>query len=211
MGAGLPAGHDFWSWISAAAPSTWRWSRWREEGRAAPIAQLLRLGGRSLGETSRQKLRTARVLGKAGLRLGGRDIDVGSPHAVARAPHVRGSAGCGGALEMSASEPPIDPNQALRELWCDPKDDEQHRMSSRSWMACSVSKDLPKRCTNCWKPPSVEGGATAAISTICMGSSLLEVALCPGCRIGWTAIQLQRLPQPTTGGGCCPRRPAVNP
>jgi len=44
------------------------------EGRAAPIAQLLRFGGRDL-EGSRQTLRTARVLGKAGLALGGRDID----------------------------------------------------------------------------------------------------------------------------------------
>ena len=45
------------------------------EGRAAPIAQLLRLGGRNLGDNSSQMLRTAKVLGKAGLRLGGRDID----------------------------------------------------------------------------------------------------------------------------------------
>jgi molecular chaperone DnaK (HSP70) len=45
------------------------------EGKAAPIAQLLRLGGRSLGDSSGQKLRTAKVLGKAGMRLGGRDID----------------------------------------------------------------------------------------------------------------------------------------
>ena len=45
------------------------------EGKAAPIAQLLRLGGRQLGESSRQRLRNAEVLGKAGLRLGGRDID----------------------------------------------------------------------------------------------------------------------------------------
>ena len=45
------------------------------EGRAAPIAQLLRLGGRSLAESSGQVLRTAKVLGKAGLSLGGRDID----------------------------------------------------------------------------------------------------------------------------------------
>jgi molecular chaperone DnaK (HSP70) len=44
------------------------------EGRAAPIAQLLRFGGRDL-EGSRQVLRTARVLGKAGLACGGRDID----------------------------------------------------------------------------------------------------------------------------------------
>ena len=44
------------------------------EGKAAPIAQLLRFGGRDLS-TSRQNLRTARVLGKAGLALGGRDID----------------------------------------------------------------------------------------------------------------------------------------
>ena len=44
------------------------------EGRAAPIAQLLRFAGRDLGD-SRQTLRTAEVLGKAGLALGGRDID----------------------------------------------------------------------------------------------------------------------------------------
>jgi molecular chaperone DnaK (HSP70) len=45
------------------------------EGRAAPIAQLLRFGGRDLTD-SRQALRTATVLGKAGLALGGRDIDL---------------------------------------------------------------------------------------------------------------------------------------
>ncbi|MEA5475472.1 Hsp70 family protein [Synechococcus sp. CCY9201] len=44
------------------------------EGRAAPIAQLLRFAGRSL-EDGRQALRCARVIGKAGLALGGRDID----------------------------------------------------------------------------------------------------------------------------------------
>ena len=44
------------------------------EGRAAPIAQLLRFAGRDL-ERSGQALRTARVIGKAGLGLGGRDLD----------------------------------------------------------------------------------------------------------------------------------------
>jgi len=44
------------------------------EGRANPIAQLLRLGGRDL-EQSRQRQRLARVIGKAGMALGGRDID----------------------------------------------------------------------------------------------------------------------------------------
>ncbi|MEB3332321.1 MAG: Hsp70 family protein [Synechococcaceae cyanobacterium] len=44
------------------------------EGRAAPIAQLLRFGGRDLARSG-QALRTARVIGKAGLRFGGRDID----------------------------------------------------------------------------------------------------------------------------------------
>ena len=45
------------------------------EGRSAPMAQLLRLGGRELGDNSRQRLRHAEVLGKAGLQLGGREID----------------------------------------------------------------------------------------------------------------------------------------
>jgi molecular chaperone DnaK (HSP70) len=44
------------------------------EGRAAPIAQLLRFAGRDLSN-SRQQLRCAQVIGKAGLPLGGRDID----------------------------------------------------------------------------------------------------------------------------------------
>jgi len=44
------------------------------EGRAAPIAQLLRFGGRTLNN-SKQTLRTAEVLGKAGLAIGGRDLD----------------------------------------------------------------------------------------------------------------------------------------
>ncbi|MFN9934425.1 MAG: Hsp70 family protein [Cyanobacteriota bacterium] len=44
------------------------------EGKAAPMAQLLRFAGRNL-ERSGQTLRTARVIGKAGLPFGGRDID----------------------------------------------------------------------------------------------------------------------------------------
>lgn len=44
------------------------------QGRATPIAQLLRFAGRDL-DPERQALRTARVIGKAGLPLGGRDLD----------------------------------------------------------------------------------------------------------------------------------------
>ena len=44
------------------------------EGRAAPLAQLLRFQSRNLTK-SRQTLRQARVLGKAGIALGGRDLD----------------------------------------------------------------------------------------------------------------------------------------
>ena len=44
------------------------------EGRAAPIAQLLRFAGRDLPRSG-QALRCARVIGKAGLALGGRDMD----------------------------------------------------------------------------------------------------------------------------------------
>ncbi len=44
------------------------------EGRAAPIAQLLRFGGRDL-DGGRQALRCAEVIGKAGASIGGRDID----------------------------------------------------------------------------------------------------------------------------------------
>ena len=44
------------------------------EGRAAPLAQLLRFRGTDLTD-SRQTLRQAKVLGKAGINLGGRDFD----------------------------------------------------------------------------------------------------------------------------------------
>ncbi len=45
------------------------------EGKAEPVAQLMRFGGEDLEGKSKQILRCAKVLGKAGLRLGGRDLD----------------------------------------------------------------------------------------------------------------------------------------
>ncbi len=45
------------------------------EGQASPIAQLVRFDGNNLEGRSTQVLRTAKVLGKSGLRLGGKDID----------------------------------------------------------------------------------------------------------------------------------------
>ena len=45
------------------------------EGRAEPVAQLLRFAGEELEGKSTQILRCAKVLGKNGLRLGGRDFD----------------------------------------------------------------------------------------------------------------------------------------
>lgn len=45
------------------------------EGQADPIAQLIRFNGEDLEGKSKQVLRCAKVLGKAGLRLGGRDLD----------------------------------------------------------------------------------------------------------------------------------------
>ncbi len=45
------------------------------EGQAEPIAQLIRFNGEDLEGKSNQVRRGAKVLGKAGLRLGGRDLD----------------------------------------------------------------------------------------------------------------------------------------
>ena len=45
------------------------------EGKAEPVAQLLRFGGENLEGKSNQAFRCAKVLGKAGQRIGGRDID----------------------------------------------------------------------------------------------------------------------------------------
>ncbi len=45
------------------------------EGKADPVAQLIRFDGKDLEGKSKQILRSAKVLGKAGQRIGGRDID----------------------------------------------------------------------------------------------------------------------------------------
>ena len=45
------------------------------EGKADPIAQLVRFNGEDLEDKSKQVLRCAKVIGKAGIQLGGRDID----------------------------------------------------------------------------------------------------------------------------------------
>ena len=45
------------------------------EGKASPIAQLVRFDGNDLEGKSTQVLRKAKVLGKAGIRIGGKDID----------------------------------------------------------------------------------------------------------------------------------------
>jgi len=45
------------------------------EGHAEPIAQLMRFGGQDLEGKSKQVLRCARVIGKTGIRVGGRDLD----------------------------------------------------------------------------------------------------------------------------------------
>ena len=93
------------------------------EGRAAPIAQLLRLGGRSLGDNSRQMLRTAKVLGKAGLRLGGRDIDRWivdrcCPGQPASTPLLNAAE----RLKCRLSDPELPRDQQVLELCIDPSD-----------------------------------------------------------------------------------------
>ena len=94
------------------------------EGRAAPIAQLLRFGGRDL-RGSRQALRCARVLGKAGLALGGRDLD----HWIAAAlldGHPSGAPGSTAAMPGALLEAVeqlkcrLSAEQEASVLWCPP-------------------------------------------------------------------------------------------
>ncbi|MEB3263747.1 MAG: Hsp70 family protein [Synechococcus sp.] len=85
------------------------------EGRAAPIAQLLRFGGRSL-EDSRQALRCARVIGKAGLPLGGRDIDRWI--AALLQPEVPADAGLLEVAERLKCR--LSEEEEALELWCPP-------------------------------------------------------------------------------------------
>jgi molecular chaperone DnaK (HSP70) len=91
------------------------------EGRAAPLAQLLRFNGRTLG-ASRQVLRCARVLGKAGLRLGGRDLDhwildhLGkATHSEAR-PMATGLLNAAERLKCRLSDPGLDDTTTLTEI-----------------------------------------------------------------------------------------------
>ncbi|MGB1417048.1 MAG: Hsp70 family protein [Synechococcus sp.] len=97
------------------------------EGRAAPIAQLLRLGGRNLAERSRQTPRLAKVLGKAGLRLGGRDIDrwiaaACCPERTAQAQPSAALLNAAERLKCRLSDPQLPRDQQVLELCIDPSD-----------------------------------------------------------------------------------------
>jgi molecular chaperone DnaK (HSP70) len=75
LGAGLPAGSTVLVVDLGGGTTDLSLVRIQGgEGRAAPIAQLLRFAGRNLDQSG-QAVRCAEVLGKAGLALGGRDID----------------------------------------------------------------------------------------------------------------------------------------
>lgn len=85
------------------------------EGRAAPIAQLLRLGGRLL-DGSCQSLRTAKVLAKAGLAIGGRDIDRWiAAHLCPNEPLAGSLLAQTEQLKCQLSQAPV-----ARTLWCPP-------------------------------------------------------------------------------------------
>ena len=45
------------------------------EGKAAPIAELLKFEGNDISSISKQKIRCAEILGKSGSKIGGQDID----------------------------------------------------------------------------------------------------------------------------------------
>ncbi len=76
MGAGLPAGSKLLVIdIGGCTIDLSLVALEGGEGRAEPIAQLLRFAGEDLEDKSTQVLRCAKVLGKSGLRLGGRDFD----------------------------------------------------------------------------------------------------------------------------------------
>ena len=90
------------------------------QGRAAPIAQLLRFAGRDLG-ASRQALRCARVLGKAGLGLGGRDLDLWIAAALLE-DQPRGAGALPGALLEAVEQLKcrLSVEQEASLLWCPP-------------------------------------------------------------------------------------------
>lgn len=96
------------------------------QGRAAPIAQLLRLGGQSLAETSRQKLRTANVLGKAGIRIGGRDIDRWiAKRCCPQLPSSPALLDAAERLKCRLSDQALADRDLIKELWVNPDDGNQ--------------------------------------------------------------------------------------
>ena len=96
------------------------------QGRAAPIAQLLRLGGKSLAETSRQKLRTANVLGKAGIRIGGRDIDRWiAKRCCPQLPSSPALLDAAERLKCRLSDQALADRDLIKELWVNPDDGSQ--------------------------------------------------------------------------------------
>ena len=112
------------------------------EGKAAPIAQLLRLGGRQLGESSSQRLRNAEVLGKAGLRLGGRDIDRWIANACCpEAPLQPALLNAAERLKRRLSDPELAEQTVLEETW-NGAADQPLRMSRRQLEALLEERGL---------------------------------------------------------------------
>ena len=87
------------------------------EGRPAPIAQLMRFRGQDLSGKSCQTLRCAKVLGKAGMQLGGRDLDCWIADTLlpndSRAPAILAAAE---RLKCRLSSAELDPDQILTEM-----------------------------------------------------------------------------------------------
>ncbi len=87
------------------------------EGRAAPIAELVRFDGQDLQGKSKQVVRCAKVLGKAGLRLGGNDIDLWIANHLFPTKDLSPSIiNAAERLKCKLSEESLNPNSRLSEL-----------------------------------------------------------------------------------------------
>ena len=146
------------------------------EGRAMPMALLLRFGGNQL-PINRNGIKTARVIGKAGCQVGGRSIDhwwaiaLGAPEPV---PEYWLEAA--EKLKCALS----DANSAQVHLAAAPAGE-----AAVNWNRCWRTRVYRYCCKTCWMPSLLLHAGQGKISINLMEFWRWVVAVpCPGCKPG---------------------------
>ena len=152
------------------------------EGRAMPMAQLLRFGGNQL-PINRNGIKTARVIGKAGCQVGGRSIDhwwaiaLGAPEPVPEywleaAEKLKCALSDANSARCTSLRP-----QLVKPNCC--------RQPAVNWSRCWRTRVYRYCCKTCWMPSLLLHAGQAKISINLMEFWRWVVAVpCPGCKPG---------------------------